>query len=281
MRTVFLIILISLVVSQSVHASYPPKSPERLQQYADLIVVGQIEKLRIETERVGGGPVFGNCDWAIYLTIKVDSVEKGTFLQDRLEARCRKVKSRRSVFTYYGSMSGNYPIPDAGTHVRAYLRCIPDSLNVIIPNGLASPDPDSKLVHASQLKQLRGRVRYTFIFPVEIWLLILIIAGIPTIMVGILHRKEKTLKGIGGWLILVAVGIVVAPIRLFLLLMGIYTEIFTTGLWESLTSQGSGTYSPFWAPLMIGEILINSGMLLACLYRIPVFLKKEPFPKMV
>jgi len=95
-----------------------------------------------------------------------------------------------------------------------------------------------------------------------------------------MDNDEKTLEGIGGWLILVAIGIVVTPIRIIMLIMATYPEIFLTGVWEALTTQGSEAYSPLWAPILIIEILINSGMLLAWLYMAYLFFsKKVVFPK--
>lgn len=92
---------------------------------------------------------------------------------------------------------------------------------------------------------------------------------------------EKNLEGIGGWLILVAIGIVITPIRIIILVMTIYPEIFSTGTWEALTTQGSEVYSPLWAPILIGEILINSGLLLVWLYMAYLFFsKKKTFPKL-
>jgi len=93
-------------------------------------------------------------------------------------------------------------------------------------------------------------------------------------------NEEKNLEGIGGWLILVAIGIIVTPIRLIVLMMSTYPEIFSTGVWEALTTQGGEAYSPLWAPVLIGEILINSGMLLIWLYMAYLFFsKKVVFPK--
>lgn len=95
-----------------------------------------------------------------------------------------------------------------------------------------------------------------------------------------MDNEEKNLEGIGGWLILVAIGIIVTPIRLIMLAMATYPEIFSTGVWEALTTQGSEAYSPLWAPILVGEILINSGMLLVWLYMAYLFFsKKLAFPK--
>ena len=92
--------------------------------------------------------------------------------------------------------------------------------------------------------------------------------------------EEKKLEGIGGWLILVAIGIVVTPIRIVMLIMTTYPEIFSTGTWEALTTQGSETYNPLWAPIIIGEILINFGLILVWLYMAyKFFTKSRDFPK--
>lgn len=95
-----------------------------------------------------------------------------------------------------------------------------------------------------------------------------------------MSNEDRDLQGIGGWLILVAIGIVITPFRLGLLMVQTYPEIFTSGAWEALTTEGSGVYSPFWAPFILGEILVNSIMLLAWLYIAYLFFsKKAALPK--
>ena len=92
--------------------------------------------------------------------------------------------------------------------------------------------------------------------------------------------EEKNLQGIGGWLILVAIGIVVTPFRIIILMMTTYPEIFSTDVWEVLTTQGSDVYSPLWAPIIIGEILFNIGLLFAWFYLAYLFFTKRcTFPK--
>jgi hypothetical protein len=92
--------------------------------------------------------------------------------------------------------------------------------------------------------------------------------------------REKNLEGIRGWLILIAIGIISAPIKMVLLLMTNFPQIFSTGAWEALTTQGSEAYSPLWAPIIIGELLINSGLILGCLYMAYIFFtKRRNFPK--
>ena len=79
---------------------------------------------------------------------------------------------------------------------------------------------------------------------------------------------------------MVAIGIIVTPIRLFMLMIATYPEIFSTGAWEVLTTQGSDLYNPFWAPIIMGEIFINSGLVLVLLYMAyKFFTKSRDFPK--
>jgi len=92
--------------------------------------------------------------------------------------------------------------------------------------------------------------------------------------------EEKNLEGLGGWLILVAIGILASPIRIGAQLYPIYSEIFSTGAWEALTTPGSETYNSLWAPILIGEITINGGLILAWLFlAFLFFFKKKIFPK--
>ncbi|WP_346837976.1 DUF2569 domain-containing protein [Microbulbifer sp. SAOS-129_SWC] len=92
--------------------------------------------------------------------------------------------------------------------------------------------------------------------------------------------QEKSIEGIGGWLILVAIGIVVTPIRIVTLILTTYPEIFTSGIWDAITSKGSEAYSPMWASIILGELLINSGLLVVWLYMAyKFFTKSRDFPK--
>jgi len=92
--------------------------------------------------------------------------------------------------------------------------------------------------------------------------------------------ESKTYSGIGGWLLLVGFGIIMSPIRLLTSVFPIYSELFSSDLWEILTSPESMHYHELWKPILIGEFAINSLLFIAwILIAYLFFLKKKIFPK--
>ncbi|GAB5453192.1 MAG: hypothetical protein Hals2KO_35200 [Halioglobus sp.] len=92
--------------------------------------------------------------------------------------------------------------------------------------------------------------------------------------------NDDELKGLGGWLILVGIGVIVAPIRLLATYIPVYKPIFEDGTWEALTTVGSEAYDPLWGPLLISEIVYNSTMVFLSIYLIYLFFSKNHlFPK--
>ena len=94
-----------------------------------------------------------------------------------------------------------------------------------------------------------------------------------------MEDNNEHLNGISGWLILVAIGIVLSPIRIAALLLPLYLDMLNNGSWETLTTPGTEAYSPFWAPILITEIALNIGLILLWVYiAIIFFSKKSTFP---
>lgn len=92
--------------------------------------------------------------------------------------------------------------------------------------------------------------------------------------------EEKSLEGLGGWLILVGLGIIISPIRIAVQIYQIYSGIFSNGSWTALTTPGTETYNPLWAPILIGEVAINGGLFLMWVFIAFLFFsKKRVFPK--
>lgn len=85
--------------------------------------------------------------------------------------------------------------------------------------------------------------------------------------------------GLGGWLILVVIGLVVRP------LIGIgslrqLAPMLTVGSWNAFASPGSPQYHPLWATLMLFELVANSGLVVAnILLLVFFFQRRRVFPQ--
>jgi hypothetical protein len=91
---------------------------------------------------------------------------------------------------------------------------------------------------------------------------------------------NNELKGLGGWLILVGIGVVISPLRLLATLIPLYAPLLEDGVWEALTTQGSELYTPYLGALLISEVAYNLIMLAACIYLVYLFFSKHDlFPK--
>jgi len=87
-------------------------------------------------------------------------------------------------------------------------------------------------------------------------------------------------EGLGGWLILVGLGIVVSPIRIIAQVYPSYSAIFSDGTFTALSTPGNESYNMTLAMIIIGEIAINIGLMLAWLYiAFLFFTKKRIFPR--
>lgn len=87
-------------------------------------------------------------------------------------------------------------------------------------------------------------------------------------------------EGLGGWLILVGLGVVLSPFIIAAQTFPVYSEIFANGHWEILTTPGYEVYRPLWAPIIIIEITINSGLILFWAFLAFLFFSKRIlFPK--
>jgi len=91
--------------------------------------------------------------------------------------------------------------------------------------------------------------------------------------------EEKKLKGLGGWLILVGLAVIISPFRIIATTFPIYSEIFSSESWKMLATPGSETYHALWAPILLGEVVINGALVLIWIYIIFLFfIKKKGFP---
>ena len=195
MKTAFRLLVLlssSLLPNSFAPAEKCPLTLDELQRQADAIVVAQIEKIRIESGRSDIERGFGNLDWEIYLTLVLENVEKGDPSRERLEARCFRIKSRKSVRELL-TPSGHHPIPGTGTRVRAHLRGHDGSWSVLLPNGLTSVEdirgrPGAKLADAPEVYQLNSRP-FTYLLPLELW----IVVGVA-VLIGTRRWRQRSRK---------------------------------------------------------------------------------------
>ncbi|UXY13611.1 DUF2569 domain-containing protein [Chitiniphilus purpureus] len=93
-------------------------------------------------------------------------------------------------------------------------------------------------------------------------------------------EKEKNLEGLGGWLILVGLGIIISPLRILGQMFVMYSEIFSNGVWAALTTPGTEVYNPLWASILFGEMALNGVLALVWIFIAFLFFsKKKVFPK--
>jgi hypothetical protein len=92
--------------------------------------------------------------------------------------------------------------------------------------------------------------------------------------------EEKNLEGLGGWLVLVGLGIILSPLRIVAQTFPQYSDIFSNGSWAALTTPGTEAYNPLWAPILYGEMVTNGALILAWTFIAFLFFsKKRTFPK--
>ena len=85
---------------------------------------------------------------------------------------------------------------------------------------------------------------------------------------------ESSLVGLGGWLILVGLNIIIGPLRV---LYGIARNStgFSNYSWQALTTPGSVSYQPLWAPLLCFELLGQITILIISLWCMALFFQKR------
>ena len=93
--------------------------------------------------------------------------------------------------------------------------------------------------------------------------------------------QSRTPVGIGGWLIFVAVGLCIAPIR-------IGTEIvkglrpLEQATWHAITTPGTRAYHPLFGPLIVGELVVNAALFIWAGVLLYLFFgKRRSFPTMM
>lgn len=88
-------------------------------------------------------------------------------------------------------------------------------------------------------------------------------------------------KGLGGWLILVGLGLIITPLRISITYGPMFYSVFTDGTFETLTTPGTEYYHWLWAPLLVFEAIFNLSMVLLSAFLLYLFFTKSHlFPKL-
>jgi Protein of unknown function (DUF2569) len=85
-------------------------------------------------------------------------------------------------------------------------------------------------------------------------------------------------KGLGGWLILVAIGVSITPLSIVLSLVRT-GPTYAASTWASLTTPGGNAYNALWAPTLLFELVVNVALLVfGSLQLWTFFRRKRLFP---
>lgn len=81
----------------------------------------------------------------------------------------------------------------------------------------------------------------------------------------VLERTYSGPEGIGGWLLLPLLGLIVTPVRVGYAMYRDIIPAFAPEVWDALTTPGSPDYHPAWSGLLWFEALGNAFIILLAL----------------
>lgn len=82
--------------------------------------------------------------------------------------------------------------------------------------------------------------------------------------------EDEAPEGLGGWLILVGIGSLIAPMRVVVLLLYSYSAIVGSGAWSAIAAD-----NPWWAAVLVVEAAVNVALIAAWAVAAYLFFSKK------
>lgn len=90
------------------------------------------------------------------------------------------------------------------------------------------------------------------------------------------------ISGLGGWLVLVQIGLYLTMIMVLVQLFQYSLTALTPEAWEMLTLEQSSLYHPWWGPIIIFEVTYNVLFFIFSIVTLVMFYrKKSVFPRLM
>ncbi|HEV2210279.1 MAG TPA: DUF3857 domain-containing protein [Verrucomicrobiae bacterium] len=100
------------------------------------------------------------------------------------------------------------------------------------------------------------------------------LASVPPVPASGDDPELSKLTGLGGWLILVAINLILSPLRM-LYYLSHSVKSFSPATWHALTSQKGMSYNPAWGPLLVLELLGQITVLTLSIFALVLFFQKR------
>lgn len=90
-----------------------------------------------------------------------------------------------------------------------------------------------------------------------------------------METDQNKLKGLGGWLILPALGLIITPFRMGFQFYRDMLPALAPETWNTLTNPNSAAYHPLWGPLIGFEVIANLVLFFYTLWLLWLFFHKS------